>query len=99
MAAPSLADGSDRSALAKVPGTRSLAGRAERHSVLWRRISDGTDSARGSRFVERMLTVVATCRRQGRNILDYLTSCFQAERKRQAIPSLLPVTEPAIKVA
>ncbi|MFO0890878.1 MAG: hypothetical protein U0790_17260 [Isosphaeraceae bacterium] len=34
------------------------------HAVLWRRISGGTDSERGSRFVERMLTVVATCRRR-----------------------------------
>jgi transposase len=85
--------------VAGVAPTNNAAERAERHAVIWRRISGGTDSARGSRFVERMLTVVATCRQQGRNILDYLTSCFQAERKGQAIPSLLPVTEPAIKVA
>jgi transposase len=46
-----------------------------------------------------MLTVVATCRQQGRNVLEYLTSCFEADRRGQLIPSLLPVTEPAIKVA
>jgi transposase len=46
-----------------------------------------------------MLSVVATCRQQGRNVLDYLTSCFQAQRNGHAIPSLLPVTEPANKVA
>src|SRR5262249_48215102 len=57
------------------------------------------DRYRQSRFVERMLTVVATCRQQGRNVLDDLTSCFQAARKGYAIPSLLPVTEPAINVA
>ena len=45
------------------------------------------------------MTVVATCRQQDRNALDYLTSCFQAERKGHAIPSLLPVTDLAIKVA
>jgi transposase len=67
--------------------------------VIWRRISGGTDSAQGSRFVERMLTVMATCRQQGRIVLDYLSSCFQADRKGHAIPSLLPVTEPAIQVA
>src|SRR5262249_22395669 len=85
--------------VAGVAPTNNAAERAERHAVIWRRISGVTDSARGSRFVERMLTAVATCRQQGRNILDYLTSCFQAERKGQVIPSLLPVTEPAIKVA
>ena len=65
--------------------------------MIWRRISGGTDSAAGSRFVERMLTVVATCRQQGRNVLDDLTSCFQAARSRQAIPSLLPATHPKSK--
>ena len=56
-------------------------------------------TARGSRFVERMLTVVATCRQQGRNVLDYLTSCFEAVRSGQAIPSLLPAEPPKVKVA
>jgi transposase len=82
-----------------VPPENNAAERAERHAVIWRRISGGTDSARGSRFVERMLTVVATCRQQGRNVLDYLASCFEASRRGQAIPSLLPATPPKIKVA
>ncbi|MGZ3416177.1 MAG: IS66 family transposase, partial [Isosphaeraceae bacterium] len=82
-----------------VPPTNNAAERAERHAVIWRRISGGTDSARGSRFVERMLSMVATCRQQGRNVLDYLRSCFEAARGGHAIPSLLPVTQPKIKVA
>jgi transposase len=82
-----------------VPPTNNAAERAERHAVIWRRISGGTDSAEGSRFVERMLTVVATCRQQGRNVLDYLKSCFKAARSGQAIPSLLPVPPPKIQVA
>ena len=82
-----------------VPPTNNAAERAERHAVIWRRISGGTDSAAGSRFVERMLSVVATCRQQGRNVLDYLRSCFEAARSGQAIPSLLPVPPPKIKVA
>jgi transposase len=85
--------------VAGVPPENNAAERAERHAVIWRRISGGTDSADGSRFVERMLSVVATCRQQGRTVLDYLTSCFQAQRNGHAIPSLLPVKEPAIKVA
>jgi len=80
-----------------VPPTNNAAERAERHAVIWRRISGGTDSAQGSRFVERMLTVVATCRQQGRNVLDYLRSCFEAARSGHEIPSLLPAT-PKIKV-
>jgi transposase len=89
-------------AFARVRGiepTNNAAERALRHAVIWRRISGGTDSVRGSRFVERMLTVVATCRQQGRNVLEYLTACFEADRRGQALPSLLPVTAPEIKVA
>jgi transposase len=53
-----------------VSPTNNAAERAVGHAVIWRRISEGTDSERGSRFVERMLTVVATCRQQGLNVLD-----------------------------
>jgi transposase len=82
-----------------VSPTNNVVERALRHAVIWRRISGGTDSVQGSRFVERMLTVVATCRQQGRNVLDYLTSCFEADRRGQALPSLLPVTEAETKAA
>ena len=53
-------------------------------------ISGGTDSRQGSRFVERVLTVVQTCRRQGMKVLDYLTACIEACRHNRAPPSLLP---------
>jgi transposase len=79
--------------------THNAAERALRQAVIWRRISGGTDSVRGSRFVERMLTVVATCRQQSRNVLEYLTSCFEADRRGQALPSLVPVGASEIKVA
>jgi transposase len=82
-----------------VEPTNNAVGRALRHAVIWRRISGGTDSVHGSRFVERMLTVVATCRQQGHNVLDYLTSCFEAERRGHAIPSLLPITSAKTKTA
>jgi transposase len=70
--------------------TNNASERALRHAVIWRRISGGTDSADGSRFVERMLTVVATCRQQKRTVLDYLSSCFEAHLRGQKVPSLVP---------
>jgi len=73
-----------------VEPTNNAVERTLRHAVIWRRISGGTDSVDGSRFVERMLTVVATCRQQGRNVLDYLTTCFEADDRGQAPSSLLP---------
>jgi transposase len=42
--------------------------------VLWRRKSFGTQSERGSRFVERILSVVTTLRQQGREVMEYLTA-------------------------
>ena len=76
----------------RVPGvepTNNTAERALRHAVIWRRISGGTDSRSGSRLVERMLSAVGTCRQHGRNVLDYLTSCFEARLSGEDIPSLL----------
>ncbi len=82
-----------------VEPTNNAVERSLRHAVIWRRISGGTDSVDGSRFVERMLTVVATCRQQGRNILEYLSECFEANCRSQAIPSLLPTVTADSKAA
>jgi transposase len=73
-----------------VEPTNNAAERALRHAVLWRKGSGGTDSRRGSRFVERILSVRETCRQQGRGLLSYLVECCQAHLERKAAPSLLP---------
>jgi transposase len=70
--------------------TNNTAERALRHAVLWRKSSGGTASEWGSRFVERVLSVAATCRQQGRNVLEFLTTCFRAHLVRDPFPSLLP---------
>lgn len=70
--------------------TNNAAERALRHAVLWRKGSGGTDSQRGSRFVERVLSVRETCRQQGRGLLEYLVECCQAHRDGKAPPSLSP---------
>jgi len=75
--------------------TNNAAERALRHGVIYRKLSGGTDSEAGSRFVERMLSVMATCRQQEINVLDYLTRCYQARLDGQAAPSLLPSTSTA----
>src|SRR5512135_758870 len=72
--------------------TNNDAERALRHGVIYRKTSGGTDSEMGSRFVERMLTAVATCRQQRINVPDYLTRCYQAHLDGQPVPSLLPST-------
>ena len=72
-----------------VEPTNNAAERALRHAVIWRRISGGTDSEVGSRFVERMLSVVATCRQQRRDVLEYLTRCHRARLLGLEAPSLV----------
>jgi transposase len=72
--------------------TNNSAERALRHAVIWRRISSGTQSASGSRFVERILTAVETCRQQGTNPLDFVRRAIIAHRSGQSAPSLLPAS-------
>jgi transposase len=74
----------------KVEPTNNAGERALRHAVIWRKLSFGTQSANGSRFVETMLTVIETCRQQRRNAFTYLTAALQAHLAGQPTPSLLP---------
>jgi transposase len=82
-----------------VEPTNNAAERALRHAVLWRKGSGGTDSSRGSRFVERVLSVRETYRQQGRGLLEYLVGCCQAHLEGKAPPSLLPEVGSQLEVA
>jgi len=75
-----------------VAPTNNAAERALRRAVVWRRRSFGTQSAEGSRFAERLLTVVTTLRQQERDVLDYLTVACTAALSGQPAPSLLPTS-------
>jgi transposase len=73
-----------------VEPTNNLAERQVRPGVLWRNGSFGTQSEAGSRFAERIMTVVATLKQQHRNALDYLTEACDAANWGRPAPSLLP---------
>ena len=73
-----------------VEPTNNTAERSIRPGVQWRQGSFGTQSADGSRFVESMMTVVATLKQQKRNVLAYLTAAHEAALRGEAAPSLLP---------
>ncbi len=49
--------------------------------------------------MERMLSVVATCRQQNRNVLDFLTAYCGAPREGSTPPSLLPQRALAVRAA
>ncbi len=61
-----------------VPPYNNAAERVLRHGVIWLKTCPGKDSEAGSRYVERMLTVVATYPRRSRDVLGYLTDCLRA---------------------
>jgi len=73
-----------------VEPTNNLAERQIRPNVLWRNGSFGTQSKTGSRFAERIMSVVATLKQQHRNVLDYLTEACDAANWGRPAPSLLP---------
>jgi transposase len=72
-----------------VEPTNNAAERALRQAVLWRKGSYGTQSDAGDRFVERVLTVAATCKQHGRSALDYLTAACTAGQQGLSPPALL----------
>jgi transposase len=73
-----------------VEPTNNAAERALRPAVLWRKGCYGTQSESGSRFVERMLTVSATCQQHDRPLLPYLVDAIGAYWAGQPAPRLLP---------
>lgn len=74
----------------KIPITNNAAERAIRHAVLIRRVQHGTQSQQGDRWVERILSIVETCRLQGRSTLQYLIDAATAAHHGRPVPSPLP---------
>ena len=75
-----------------IPPTNNEAERALRHAVILRKLSFGTQSDRGSRFIERMLSAVDTLRKQDRDVMDFLMDALAAKATTATPPSLLPTT-------
>jgi len=69
--------------------TNNEAERGLRPAVIWRKISLGTHSEKGMRFVERILTVMVTLKKQQRGLWDYLEQAISCELQNQTAPALL----------
>ena len=70
--------------------TNNLAEQAIPFVVIDRRITQGTRSEKGSRWCERIGTVIATCAQQGRSAFQFLLDSVQAHLCGTSPPSLLP---------
>jgi transposase len=78
-----------------VEPTNNAAEQALRSIVLKRKISGPTRSRRGDEFIARGYSVVETCRRQGRDALDYIHAALLSFIDKTAPPSLLPTSAPS----
>lgn len=70
--------------------TNNAVEQALRHAVIWRKLSFGTQSAAGSQFVERMLTVIETCRRQKLDAYAWLAETVQLRGYPKTSQSISP---------
>lgn len=84
---------------ARVEPTNNLAERTVRQAVLWRKGSFGTQSERGARYAERILTVCATCRLQGRSVIEYLRDACRCHLNDIPVPSLIKTSGALAKSA
>ena len=57
--------------------------------MLWRKRSFGSQSERGERFAERVMTAVRTARKQGKDVLDFLVRTVTAHVHGAPLPRLL----------
>ena len=60
--------------------------------MIWRKLSFGTQSDRGDRFVQTMLTIIETCQKQGRSVLGFVTQALRQTNTPIRNQSLLPDT-------
>jgi len=72
-----------------VEPTNNHAERELRPFVLWRRRCFGSQSDRGERFAERVMTVVQSLRKQGRDVLDFLVESVRALATGAQPPALV----------
>jgi len=72
-----------------VEPTNNQAERAIRHAVILRKLSFGTQSDRGSRFLERIFTVVETLRQRDADVASFLHEAVVQYRLGRPAPSLL----------
>jgi len=60
-----------------------------RHTVIDRRITQGTRSQVGMRWCERIWTTIATCKKQNRNVFKFIHESVIANWSNKAYPSLI----------
>jgi len=73
-----------------VEPTNNRAERALRSPVIWRKVSQGSKTERGTTFAQRLSSVICTLRQHGRTALAFLEQAISALNQGVSTPSLLP---------
>jgi len=71
-----------------VEPTNNAAERSLRGPVIHRKLSHGTRTTDGERFIERALSASVTCRLQGRSLYTYLSELLTAHPRGDPLPTL-----------
>ena len=71
-----------------VEPTNNAAERSLRGPVIYRKLSHGSRSDDGERFIERALSASVTCRLQRRSLFSYLTDLLTAHTRGDPLPTL-----------
>ena len=71
-----------------VEPTNNRAERDLRPLVIWRKVSLQTWSDRGSRFIERIMSVGMTLKRQGKDVLTFLTEAYAGRTDPRMQPAI-----------
>ena len=73
----------------EIEPSNNVAERAIRPVVVLRKVCYGTQSERGSRLVERLFSIVRSCRQQNRPVLTFLRQSIEAHLGMGTMPSLV----------
>jgi transposase len=71
-----------------VEPTNNHAERGLRGAVIYRKLSLGSQSDRGERTIERLLSASVTCRLRKQSLFDYLTQAITAHARGDPVPAL-----------
>jgi len=78
--------------VAGVEPTNNTGERSVRHGVIWRKPSQGTASPAGNRYVETILSVLATCKQNAINPFAFVRSAIDASLHKRPAPKILKKT-------
>jgi transposase len=73
----------------EIPSTNNAAEQVIRALVIDRKVTQGTRSEWGNRWMERFWSIMATCNQQGKPVIDFLYDCVYSDLNKLPSPSLL----------